>query len=132
MIFIGEAPEGFNRQMYDGPQIVNVGANHWITVVASRMGGLQVADSLSRRGMHEDAKRVCQQIWPGKDQISLKVQRQFGSNDCGLFALAFAECFCRGVDITQVRFEQTQMRAHFVSCLASLPPKLTPFPLFKS
>ena len=67
-------------------------------------------------------------MFPG-DQVTLvneKVQRQVGSNDCGLFALAFATDLCNGLDPVNQRYEQGSMRQHYVSCLEN--GAMVPFP----
>ena len=55
-----------------------------------------------------------------------KVQKQLGSSDCGLFALAFATDLCHGLDPTKQSYNQEMMPRHFVSCLEK--GKMTPFP----
>ena len=57
--------------------------------------------------------------------INEKVQKQIGSADCGLFALAFATDLCQGLDPTTQRYDQVLMRQHYVTCLESA--KVTPF-----
>lgn len=58
--------------------------------------------------------------------INEKVQKQIGSADCCLFALAFATDLCQGLDLTTQRYDQALMRQHYVTCLESA--KVTPFP----
>ena len=70
----------------------------------------------------------CMLTFPG-DQVTLvneKVQRQIGSNDCGLFALAFATVLCHGLDPVNQRYEQQSMQQHYVSCLEN--GAMVPFP----
>ena len=45
------------------------------------------------------------------------VQRQKGSNDCGLFALAFATSLCIGDDPSQLNYIQDKLRPHLITCL---------------
>ena len=53
-----------------------------------------------------------------------QVQRQCASNDCGVFAIAFAHYMWHLVgDIT---FDQSKMRNHLLQCFKTR--KLTPFP----
>ena len=45
--------------------------------------------------------------------ISSNVEEQFGLNDCGLFALAYAIAICEGKDPAKLLFHQISMRHHF-------------------
>ena len=58
--------------------------------------------------------------------LNERVQQQFGSSDCGLFALAFATDLCHGLDPTKRNYIQGLMRKHYVDCLES--GKMAPFP----
>ena len=58
--------------------------------------------------------------------LNERVQQQFGSSDCGLFALAFATDLCHGLDPTKRNNIQGLMRQHYVDCLES--GKMAPFP----
>lgn len=51
--------------------------------------------------------------------INEKVQKQIGSADCGLFALAFATDLCQGFYPTNQCYDQSLMRQHYVNCLES-------------
>lgn len=55
-----------------------------------------------------------------------------GSADCGLFAIAFALelAINSNVDVTKLRYEQSEMRTHLIACLKM--DKLTPFPISQS
>ena len=48
-------------------------------------------------------------VWP-------HFQRQSGSDDSGLFAIASAFELCLGEDPTRKKYNQVQMRAHLMSC----------------
>ena len=54
------------------------------------------------------------------------VQRQAGTCDCGLFALAFATSLCNGICPTAMVYNQQSMRKHFLQCLVN--GKMTEFP----
>jgi hypothetical protein len=47
----------------------------------------------------------------------LNTQKQNGSVDCGLFAIAYAEMLARKQDPCNIILEQSQMRKHLVRCL---------------
>ncbi len=117
---------GFDTQVDEGPQILHVGSNHWVTVLAT-VSGFQCADSLRQRGVHQQVKALCDQLWAGKTVTNIgRVQQQQGSTDCGLFAIAFAEAMLRGVDVRKLKLDQSRMREHLVQCFGE--NKIKPFP----
>ena len=57
------------------------------------------------------------------------VQKQRGSNDCGVYAIAYATAVAFGQDLTEVTFHQPSMRKHLVSCymnknMQTFPPSM--------
>ena len=48
----------------------------------------------------------------------MKTQKQEGSKDCGLFAIAIVTAIAYGADLTMLRFNQAAMRSHLVQCFA--------------
>ena len=59
----------------------------------------------------------------------MKMTKQVGSNDCGLYAIAVATSLAHQVDPTTVIFEQNEMRSHLAECF--MKQKLTLFPTKK-
>ena len=55
-----------------------------------------------------------------------QVQRQCGSNDCGVFAIAFALHAALGHCVGDYTFDQSRMRNHLLQCFKTR--ELTPFP----
>ena len=53
------------------------------------------------------------------------VARQDGSNDCGLFAIAYATELAHGRDPAKVVYSQKEMRSYFIKCMEN--GTLTPF-----
>ena len=49
----------------------------------------------------------------------IKCQKQSGSNDCGLFAIATATAFCSGILPSSRIWDQSAMRIHLVNCFES-------------
>lgn len=47
----------------------------------------------------------------------MSVQHQANSNDCGLFALAFATDFIEGIDPSERNYEEKTLRSHQSQCL---------------
>ena len=113
-------------------QIVNVG-EHWLCLTSIGVpcpGAVRVFDSLYRKPNATAAEHACHILLHTGDQVMFineKVQRQMGSSDCGLYALAFATDLCHGIDPTSPRsYDQALMRQHYVEC----PEKgrMAPFP----
>ena len=46
----------------------------------------------------------------------MKMTKQMGSNDCGLYAIAVATSLAHQVDLTTVLFEENEMRSLFAEC----------------
>ena len=112
-------------------QIMHDRVNHWI-VTTNLSGNVEVFDSIYRKPHNEDVKKMLclfykRNIAYGKLKISYpNVQRQLGSNDCGLFAIAFAVDLAERNDLTQIFYKQDEMRDHLVDCFRN--KKLTLFP----
>lgn len=61
----------------------------------------------------------------------VEVQRQSGTKDCGLFAVAFAVSLCMRHDPHMQSYDQSQMRTHLKNCISknlmtSFPPASKP------
>ena len=85
------------------------------STVLSTPGCVDIYDSLFDDVDADTTKEIHESF--GKSQIKLqKVQKQQGSDDCGLFAIAFAVSLARKTDPSQVCFMQSQMRSHLINC----------------
>ena len=58
---------------------------------------------------------------------SVKIPKQAGTSDCGLFAIANAAALCFGKNPAILHFNQALMRLHLVQCMEQ--KTITPFPL---
>ena len=113
-------------------QIIHSRNNHWITVstILSMPGCVNVYDSLFDDTDADTSKVIRDLFSNGELQIKMqKVQKQQGSDDCGLFAIAFAVSLARKVDPVRIYFMQSQMRSHLMNCFQE--GKFISFP-FKS
>ena len=72
---------------------------------------IDMPDSVNSIHMHPDLVCVCgsKQLLDKFDSVLLL---QSGTYDCGLFAVAFAECLSYGLNANQYFFEQGAMRRH--------------------
>ena len=84
---------------------------------------------VSFRNKEEIAARLCT---PEKSitLLFMNVHHQVGSNDCGLYSLAYATALCNGIDPTACIFDQEEMRPLFFKCVMG-SRVLTPFPILK-
>lgn len=118
-------------------QILNVNRQHWVCVSNKNCppGEVEIYDSLPNFTKNSFTVR-CQvaTIMKTKEDSFLMshvdVQRQIGSNDCALFAIAFAVNLCFGQDPHSVGYAQFSLRDHLLTCLEN--NKLTPFPTSRS
>ena len=56
---------------------------------------------------------------------NVKTQKQRGSKDCGLFAIAYATALLNEIDVSNIKFDQSKMRQHLLSCFVN--KSVTPF-----
>ena len=54
-----------------------------------------------------------------RESCSPVIQRQLGSSDCGLMAIAFAASLCSGLDHHTLKYDQSKLRSDFLSCIES-------------
>ena len=100
-------------------QILNVHNSHWITAsnIGCPPGTVRVYDSL---GIARDGKLAYQLAWllfykgPEICIEHINIQRQAGSNDCGLFSAAIATALCYKQHPASCYFDQPKMRQHLM------------------
>ena len=117
-------------------QILNGCGNHWFTI--STVDSLQrttvkVFDSANMFVSFRNKEEIAALLCTTEKSITLQfmnVHRQVGSNDCGLYSLAYATALCNGMDPTACIFDQEEMRPHFFKCIMG-SRVLTPFPILK-
>ena len=66
--------------------------------------------------------REIRHIFPETNHMFLNnrdVQRQEGSNDCGLFALAYMYTLCSGNNPSLCAYTQSKMRDHYNNCITN-------------
>ena len=119
-------------QMNMGPQILNVGANHWVVVVGARgLDKVEVFDSLSAGRVHPDLHAMCSEVYGDGCRLELQPSlQQVGGSDCGLFAIAVQDAVLRGRDVRSLRFDQSCMRSHLAQCFRA--GRMFEFPLVPS
>lgn len=119
----------FDVQRGQFVQVLNVSRSHWITVsnIGCKPAAIAVYDSMPSGYIPRRTKDVIASIvFSNEKAITLQfiaVQSQHGSNDCGLFALAFAASLCAPQSTTNV---QHRLREHLLTCFENMT--ILPFP----
>ena len=112
-------------------QILNVSANHWVTVsdIGCQGGSVNIFDSLGHTRTEVFIEQVTGLLaFPGKS-VRLQwpdIQQQAGGSDCGLFAIANSFALCSGEGPSTVQYHQGQMRSHLFSCFQAGEVQLFP------
>ena len=113
----------FDVQTSEFVQIIHVQGNHWVTLsnIGCPPATVNVYDSIRNTDLTSHAKAQVSAILFCRDpHISLQfqhVQEQHGSNDCGVFALAFATSLCFGEDPSRIQYIQHLLRQHLLHCI---------------
>ena len=47
----------------------------------------------------------------------MRVGKQVGSDDCGLYAIAILTALAYKINVAEVKFDQSKMRRHFIDCI---------------
>jgi hypothetical protein len=98
-------------------QILNINANHWITIstVGCAPGIVKVYDSMHQK-LSPEVKRTIADLMQAKQKFLVidyaNVQIQNGVNDCGLLAIAFATAICEEQNPESRNFDQSRLRNH--------------------
>lgn len=104
-------------------QILHCRGCHWITLstIGCQEGMVNVYDSMFTDVDDETQKAIRKVFNESSISFSLpKVQRQKGTNDCGLFAIAFATKLCfshNPAAVSAMEYTQCAFRGHLIACL---------------
>ena len=107
-------------------QLVNINNIHWVCVsnVLSSSGVVEVYDSkpnfsIGSSVLHEQVAKILRIEGKSFKLNHVDVQRQLGSNDCGLYAIANAVTLCFGGDPHSINYDQESFRVHLAKCFES-------------
>lgn len=128
------------KPVSEGPwvQILQVNGNHWVTasnVQKTHTNTVQLYDTMFTHAGRKLTEQLAVLAVKPVGKVGtlgvftiqhINVQRQEGGNDCGLFAIAIATSLCFGHDPVGIKYTQSAMRQHLLSCLVA--DHLTPFP----
>ena len=113
-------------------QITHTGAHHWI-LFSSLGREITIYDSLGMQPT-DTIKQQMKQLFSADNSLpAYKLgicQKQVGSHDCGVFAIANAVELLINNQIENVIFDQTKKRQHLVQCFET--GKITPFPKYST
>ena len=118
-------------------QILNThpkgGGLHWVTVLTYEnpvSGAVKLYDSSLALGVSTSIEMsVSNMLRSPESSISIKLMNsdiQPNTNDCGVYAIAFAVSLAFGKEPAYLHFENSKMRSHLLNCLQS--GVLTEFP----
>ena len=118
----------FIQTLHDGD------GQHWVTILAILdKSTVDVYDSLYISASPSVKRQVAALLSTPKESIELRfmdVQKQSGTNDCGLFAVTFATVLCFGKSPSGLVFDQSLVRTHLCDCLEN--SKMAMFPVVKA
>ena len=113
----------------DRVQIIHSCGNHWIvaTTMEATSNDVKVYDSIFDDVDDHTALLINNLFGSLAKPKAVKIPKQLGINDCGLYAIANAAALCFGKDPATLYFNQSLMRLHLVQCLEQ--KRITHFPL---
>ena len=112
-------------------QIHHDGVNHWL-LSSNITGTVVVYDSICKAPQRQEVKNLLFLFYKNFvvcNELVIKygdVMKQVGSNDCGLFCIAYALDLAEGHDPSDIEYGQSCMRWHLVECFKK--GKLALFP----
>ena len=98
--------------------------HHWLAIASVSIGKDEPVVNVYDSMFHTASSHVKKQIaciansaYPRIKINFMDVTCRNGSDDCGLFSIAYATCICRGKKPEQYVFDQGLMRNHLIKCL---------------
>ena len=110
-------------------QIIHSHGNHWIVAatIEATSYEVKVYDSAFDNVDNHTAIVITNLFGSLAKSKTVKIPKQSGTSDCGLYAIANATALCFGKDPAILYFNQALMRLHLVQCMEQ--KTITPFPL---
>ena len=124
LAFQGRKPK-VERGLEDFVQIINVGGNHWVSItnIGCKENAIKVYDSLFLELCEKEQEKfylslaaLLNTTHPDMIVEYPAMQKQQGTADCGLFAIAVAFSLLSGNDPSQQHYDQEIMRTHLALC----------------
>ena len=116
-------------------QVIHCYQCHWLVASSINIGGTAIIDKddvLIYDSLYnvvdENTIKLLERLFGRKIMAKMQcLQKQSGSKDCGLFALAVSTALAHCVDPTKIRFDQSNMRQHLLTCYEN--KRLSMFPM---
>ena len=117
----------------DFVQIINLNNLHWVCVsnIGCPDNTIDVYDSLpsnsvGSKSLQEQVAAIIHTEEKSFELRFINVQRQCGSSDCALFAIANSTALCLGEDPHRIRYNQKDMRKLLTECFEAGAMELFP------
>ena len=107
-------------------QVLFIKEGHWVVLASEDGKRFKVYDSLYQSVDERTKALISQQTGPHHEAVVSMTQRQNGTQDCGLFAIAFAMSIACGEDPSKRTYNQDLMREHLVDCFSKKVVQLFP------
>ena len=112
----------FAIQTEEFVQILHTGHAHWVTVsnIGCKDGEINIFDSYPPVTTTHLLDQIAALLATPRSIINIRymdTQLQYGSTDCGIFAIAFAATLASGDQPGAFHFDQPQIRKHLIHCL---------------
>ena len=93
--------------------------NRWICVAGNKNNEVSVYDSMGGNLSKDMVHVIARMVKCEDEELMVKlmpVQHQTNSNDCGLFAFAFATDLAGGIDPAERYYDEKDLRNHLLQC----------------
>ena len=112
-------------------QVLHTASLHWIAIstIGCTEGEVKLLDSLYSSVNEHTRRQICDLLMSDSHEIKIKVlsvQQQTNSVDCGPFALAFITSEILGENVSEISFDEINLRNHMRACFEK--GKVTAFP----
>ena len=111
-------------------QVLHTGSDHWVTIKATSDHEVHVYDRIFVQPTYYSLKRIAAIPHSESHKINLhleRVQKQIGTVDCGVFAIAFLTDLCHGNDPATRHYAGSKViHNHLIKCFES--GQMVPFP----
>ena len=103
---------------------------HWIVASTKwcKPGDINIYDTLFSK-LDAEGRHIIKQMFGLKQMKCInmvKVQKQQGTKDCGLFAIAMMTSLAHDEDPSDITYDQSKFRSHLIKCFVA--QQLTTFP----
>ena len=116
---------------------MHVNNNHWIAASTLNLNcskaNITIYDSMNSSVSIQTKNILAKLLKTNEDSFTIqlaKVNKQSGTDDCGVFVSAYCTSLAFGQDPSSVVYDQGKLREHLVTCLENT--KMTLFPTIRA